>query len=183
MRGAAHHRPSRAQRTAGCSGFFVLIQHVARPVRYGASIRFETISSRSMRQAAANTVAPSASTCSLMAIPPDWRASNFPSRVLRSLKGRGRRSSPSCCRRCEPIQKMRQNGRAGASRRPRWPSMAWVASPVKGGPTAPPPAADGLDRACHPAFVCHQAFDGEERLKPPANAMPIFSRRHILYGF
>jgi hypothetical protein len=26
-------------------------------------------------------------------------------------------------------------------------------------------AADGLDRACHPAIVCHQEFDGKEWLK------------------
>jgi hypothetical protein len=39
----------------------------------------------------------------------------------------------------------------------------------------------GLDRACHPAFVCHQAFDGEERLKPEQMACHFFSRRHIRY--
>ena len=29
----------------------------------------------------------------------------------------------------------------------------------------PPSAADGLDRTCHPTIVCHQEFDGQERLK------------------
>jgi hypothetical protein len=50
----------------------------------------------------------------------------------------------------------------------------WVAGPVKAGLRPPPPAADGLDRACHPAFVCHQAFDGEERLKPGQIACHFF---------
>ena len=35
-----------------------------------------------------------------------------------------------------------------------------VASPVKAGLWPPPTAADGLDRACHEAAVCHQGFDG-----------------------
>jgi hypothetical protein len=35
----------------------------------------------------------------------------------------------------------------------------------------PPSAADGLDRACHPAIVCHQEFDGKERLKCTQVAM------------
>ncbi|MGA7454644.1 MAG: hypothetical protein WBW73_26470, partial [Rhodoplanes sp.] len=41
----------------------------------------------------------------------------------------------------------------------------WVASPVKAGLRPPPPAADGLDTACHPAIVCHQAFDCKEQLR------------------
>jgi hypothetical protein len=46
--------------------------------------------------------------------------------------------------------------------------------PSTSGLRPPPPAADGLDRACHPAFVCHQAFDGEERLKPEQMACHFF---------
>src|SRR5207344_1215714 len=42
-----------------------------------------------------------------------------------------------------------------------------VASPVKAGLRPPPSAADGLDRACHPAIVYHQEVDGKERLKCP----------------
>jgi len=38
---------------------------------------------------------------------------------------------------------------------------------TKAGLRPPPSAADGLDRTCHPAIVCHQEFDGEERLKCP----------------
>ena len=41
----------------------------------------------------------------------------------------------------------------------------WVAGPVKAGLRPPPSAADGLDRTCHPTIVCHQEFDGKERLK------------------
>ena len=40
----------------------------------------------------------------------------------------------------------------------------WMASPVKAGLRPPPSAADGLDSARHPTIVCHQEFDGEERL-------------------
>ena len=38
------------------------------------------------------------------------------------------------------------------------------ASPVKAGLRPPPSAANGLDRACCPALVGHQAFDGGIRL-------------------
>src|SRR6516164_8989074 len=41
----------------------------------------------------------------------------------------------------------------------------WVAGPVKAGLRPPPSAADGLDRTWHPTIVCHQEFDGKERLK------------------
>jgi hypothetical protein len=55
----------------------------------------------------------------------------------------------------------------------------WVASPVKAGLRPPPTAADGLDRACHPAIVCHQAFDGKERLKSKQGPCQDFSLRHL----
>jgi hypothetical protein len=52
----------------------------------------------------------------------------------------------------------------------------WVACPVKGGPSAP---AFGGWRACHPAFVSHQAFDGKERLTPWQASCQLFSLRHL----
>ena len=55
----------------------------------------------------------------------------------------------------------------------------WVASPVKAGLRPPPSAAEGLDRACHPATVRHQAFDGEARLKSGQMACQFFSLRQI----
>ena len=55
----------------------------------------------------------------------------------------------------------------------------WVASPVKAGLRPPPSAAEGLDRAFHPATVCHQAFDGEARLKSGQMACQFFSLRQI----
>src|SRR5215467_15063038 len=36
-----------------------------------------------------------------------------------------------------------------------------TASPVKAGLWPPPPAADGLDRVCRPAVVCHHEIDGK----------------------
>jgi hypothetical protein len=55
----------------------------------------------------------------------------------------------------------------------------WVASPVKAGLRPPPPAAEGLDRACHPAFICHQAFDGKVRLTTTQVPCQLFSLRQI----
>src|SRR5271156_6528139 len=46
-----------------------------------------------------------------------------------------------------------------------------VASPVKAGLRPPPSAAD---RTCHPTIVCHQEFDGKERLK--CTQVPMFRR-------
>jgi hypothetical protein len=45
----------------------------------------------------------------------------------------------------------------------------------------PPPAADRLDRARHPAFVCHQMPDGKEWLPPGKRCQP-FSPRHLEVG-
>ena len=50
---------------------------------------------------------------------------------------------------------------------------------VKAGLRPPPSAAGGLDRACHPAFVSHQAFDGKERLPPQQASCQLFSLRHL----
>ena len=50
------------------------------------------------------------------------------------------------------------------SRQTRWPEYGRPASPVKAGLRPPPSAANGLDRACCPALVGHQAFDGGVRL-------------------
>ena len=46
-----------------------------------------------------------------------------------------------------------------------WPEYGLVASPVKAALRSPPPAAIGLDTACHEAFVCHQRIDGG--IRPP----------------
>jgi hypothetical protein len=54
-----------------------------------------------------------------------------------------------------------------------------MAVPVKAGLRPPPSAAGGLDRACHPAFVSHQAFDGKERLTPRQASCQLFSLRHL----
>jgi len=43
------------------------------------------------------------------------------------------------------------------------PRRTYTSNPVPMPGT--PSAAGGLDRACHPAIVCHQEFDGKERLK------------------
>jgi len=43
------------------------------------------------------------------------------------------------------------------------------ASPVKAGLRPPPSAANGLDRACCPALVGHQAFNGVFRLTQVSN--------------
>src|SRR5215470_20214658 len=50
------------------------------------------------------------------------------------------------------------------NRQTRWHEYGRPASPVKAGLRPPPSAADGLDRACCPALVGHQAFDGGLRL-------------------
>lgn len=56
----------------------------------------------------------------------------------------------------------------------------WLGSkPCKGGPTAPASGGCGLDRACFPAIVCHQAIDGKERLKCRQGSCQFFSLRHL----
>jgi hypothetical protein len=50
------------------------------------------------------------------------------------------------------------------NRQSRWTEYGRPASPVKAGLRPPPSAANGLDRACCPALVGHQAFDGGLRL-------------------
>ena len=58
-----------------------------------------------------------------------------------------------------------------------------VAGPVKAGLRLPSPAADGLDRACHPAIVCHQVFGCKEWLNPRKQAAcQLFSLRHLYAG-
>ena len=55
-------------------------------------------------------------------------------------------------------------------------------SDTQAGLRPPPSAADGLDRVCHPTFVCHQAFDRKERLKSPQMSCQLFSLRHLCAG-
>ena len=50
------------------------------------------------------------------------------------------------------------------NRQTRWHEYGRPASPVKAGLRPPPSAANGLDRACCPALIGHQAFDGGLRL-------------------
>jgi hypothetical protein len=67
-----YHRPSRCLTIAGLSGFLTLSQSREGP---DALSLFETMPSRPMAQACRNTVAPSASVCSLRAIPTLMHAS------------------------------------------------------------------------------------------------------------
>ena len=46
-----------------------------------------------------------------------------------------------------------------------------TANPVKAGLWPPPPAADGLDRVCRPAVVCHHEIDG--KVWPRGNFKPL----------
>ena len=49
--------------------------------------------------------------------------------------------------------------------------FGWTANPVKAGLWPPPPAADGLDRVCRPAVVCHHEIDG--KVWPRGNFKPL----------
>src|SRR5437868_12250052 len=64
----ANKRLMRSRRTASLKGFFDLSQVFDGPLRYGASIRFETIPSSPMRQACSNTFEPSYARSSLKRI-------------------------------------------------------------------------------------------------------------------
>ena len=68
-----------------------------------------------MRQAAANTAAPSASTWSLIVMPPGCRPKSFADCALRSLNGLGRRSSPTIV-----LHKVERIQNASARRRSPW---------------------------------------------------------------
>ena len=70
-----------------------------------------------------------------------------------------------CYRRRKSAHRWRRKQRRGGQPSTSVVEYGWVASPVKAGLRPPPPATDGLDTACHPAIVCHQAFDCKERLR------------------
>ena len=70
-----------------------------------------------------------------------------------------------CYRRRESAHRWRRKQRRGGQPSTSVVEYGWVTSPVKAGLRPPPPAADGLDTACHPAIVCHQAFDCKEQLR------------------
>jgi hypothetical protein len=59
------HSSSRSRRTASLAGFFDLSHVLDGPLRYGASVRFDTMPSNPMRQACSNTVGPSPIRCSV----------------------------------------------------------------------------------------------------------------------
>jgi hypothetical protein len=61
---------------------------------------------------------------------------------------------------------------AAINRQSRWTEYGRPASPVKAALRPPPSAAKGLDRACCPAFVGHQAFDGGLRLMQEQTTLP-----------
>jgi len=63
------------------------------------------------------------------------------------------------------------------NRQTRWHEYGRPASPVKAGLRPPPSAANGLDRACCPALVGHQAFDGGLRLRVNYCISSIATRR------
>ena len=75
------------------------------------------------------------------------------------------RAGRRCYRRRESAHRWRRKQRRGGQPSTSVVEYGWVASPVKAGLRPPPPAADGLDTACHPAIVCHQAFDCKEQLR------------------
>src|SRR6195256_1235939 len=55
-------------------------------------------------------------------------------------------------------------------------------SDTQAGLRPPPSVANGLDRACRPAVVCHQEFDGAVRLMPTRTLLPFSSLRYFCVG-
>src|SRR5207249_10615442 len=94
----ARHCPpqssSASRRTASHAGFLLLSQSGERPERYGESFRFDTMPSRPILQAWANTVEPSASMCSLSRRPDAARLNTDANVALLVSSGSRRRSSP-----------------------------------------------------------------------------------------
>src|ERR1700674_1747068 len=86
---------------------------------------------------------------------------------------------PSCCRRCETIQNMATKRTSGSQPSTSGAEYGWVINPVKAGLRPPPPAADGLDRACHPAFVGPQRSTGKSGCKSKQRPCRLFSLRHL----
>ena len=118
---------------------------------------------------------------------PAGRAEGLPDAADRHRRHHVLPGTASACtvQRSRTIRQISVTGGVNPQRSPRGqPSTSvaeygWMTSPVKAGLRPPPPAADGLDRACHPAFVGHQAFDGKERLKSKQRPCRLFSLRHL----
>src|SRR5262249_10400671 len=92
-----HQRPqssSSSRRTASHAGFLLLSQSGERPERYIDVFRFETMPSRPILQAWANTVGPSASMCSLNRRPGAARLNTDANVAFLVSSGSRRRSSP-----------------------------------------------------------------------------------------
>jgi hypothetical protein len=70
-----------------------------------------------------------------------------------------------------------KRGSSGQARH--WPQRTMLRLDESRGLRPPHSSAEGLDRACHPAFVCHQAFDAKMRLNSTQMLCQPFSLRQI----
>ena len=106
---------------------------LACPLRYGASVRFETMPSKPMLQTCLNTVGPSPVRCSTNWI--DRRLAlpiSFLSRCLRSISGRSRRLSPSCSIRSKSNRRRSRRDQSGpANHQTRDASAAVMPHPIR----------------------------------------------------
>jgi hypothetical protein len=96
---------SRSRRTASLSGFLDFNQVLQGPLRYGASMRFDTMPSNPKRQACSNTIWPSSSRCSVSWMAPAARARREPAGfIVRQVEGcaNHRRLAPTSRRRIAP---------------------------------------------------------------------------------
>jgi hypothetical protein len=98
IRSEKHYSPqssSASRFTASHAGFLLLSQSGERLERYVNILRFDTMSSRPILHAWANTVGPSVSMCSLRRKPGAARFNSDASVALRTSSGSRRRSSPA----------------------------------------------------------------------------------------
>ncbi len=74
-----------------------------------------------------------------------------------------------------------KRGSSGQARH--WPQRTMLRLDESRGLRPPPSSAEGLDRVCHPAFVCHQAFDAKMRLNSTQTLCQPFFAPPDLRGF
>ena len=157
-----HKAPARIEQRSTSSS-------VSNALHYDARKPRKTTAPSSLSHSASSWSKPSAR-------PRAW-ASHQPGRRRKSLMFPCSRRT--CYRRRKSAQRWRRKQRRGGQPSTSVAEYGWVASPVKAGLRPPPPAADGLDTACHPAIICHQAFDCKERLRCTQGPCQIFSLRHL----